>query len=172
MRNLKNNKHAGALYEQRFILECMEYGLHVFSPVEEGLPQDVLVMNKAGKIFNIQVKGTSVKVIEGKRERYRITAGSGSRSKKAIDCDAVDFLAAHINPDVWYIIPCESLKSVSIWLYHGRSSVGCYEEYLNRWDLLTEESGLTETNSDGFLTHSKTSCNDSWTLTRKKTGVN
>ncbi len=163
-RQKSDNKLMGALYEQRFILECMERGLHVFSPVEEGLPQDVLVMNSESRVFNVQIKGTAVEVKKWESSRYRITAGYGSKSKSALDCNAVDILAAHVDPDVWYIIPCEELKAVSVWLYpHANNSAGQYESYLERWDLFTEETSLSQSDPYCLGRDAETPCNDSWT---------
>jgi hypothetical protein len=54
-------KRKGNLYEQKFFSEALERGLEVFVPLGDYLPQDCLVMNTAGKIFKIQIKGTESK---------------------------------------------------------------------------------------------------------------
>ena len=51
-------KRKGSLYEQKFFSEALEHGLEVFVPLGDYLPQDCLVMNSAGKIFKVQIKGT------------------------------------------------------------------------------------------------------------------
>ena len=160
-------KALGALFEQRFVLKCLEHGLHPFSPIEEGLPQDTLVMNQANEVLRVQIKGTKTPIKKWKTDRYRITAGTGNSSKKAIDCDRVDILAAHVDPDIWYIIPCPELSSVSVWLYpYDENSSGQYERFRDRWDLLTRSGEIavtTQTNANRFLGDSEHTSNDSWT---------
>ena len=160
-------KALGTLFEQRFVLKCLEYGLHPFSPIEEGLPQDMLVMNDANKVLRIQIKGTKTAIKKWKTDRYRITAGTGNSSKKAIDCDRIDFVVAHVDPDIWYIVPCPELKSVSMWLYpDAEDSDGQYERFRDRWDLITgygEVTATTQTDANSLLGYSENTCNDSWT---------
>jgi hypothetical protein len=52
-------KRAGNLYEQIFFAEALSKDLEVFTPLGDYLPQDCLVMNKAGKVFKTQIKGTA-----------------------------------------------------------------------------------------------------------------
>lgn len=160
-------KALGTLFEQRFVLKCLEYGLHPFSPIEEGLPQDMLVMNSANEVLRIQIKGTKTAIKKWKTDRYRITAGTGNSSKKAIDCDRIDFVVAHVDPDIWYIVPCPELKSVSMWLYpDAEDSDGQYERFRDRWDLITgygEVTVTTQTDANSLLGYSENTCNDSWT---------
>ena len=54
-------KRAGNLYEQRFFTEALSRGFEVFIPLGDYLPQDAIVMNSAGKLFKVQVKGTEKK---------------------------------------------------------------------------------------------------------------
>ena len=162
-------KALGTLFEQRFVLKCLEHGLHAFSPIEEGLPQDMLVMNPANEVLRVQIKGTKTPVKQWKTDRYKITAGTGNSSKKAIDCDRIDIVVAHVDPDIWYIVPCPELKSVSMWLYPtAENSVGQYERFRDRWDLLTghgEIAVTTQADTHGFLGDTENSCYDSWTET-------
>ena len=110
-------KALGTLFEQRFVLKCLEHGLHPFSPIEEGLPQDLVVMNHANELIRVQIKGTKTPVKQWKTPRYKITAATGKSVKKPIECDRVDIVVCHVDPDAWYIIPCEEVKSVRVWLY-------------------------------------------------------
>ena len=162
-------KALGTLFEQRFVLKCLEHGLHPFSPIEEGLPQDLLVMNPANEVVRVQIKGTKTAVNQWKTPRYKVTAGTGNSSKKAIDCERIDIVVAHVDPDVWYIIPCPALKAVSVWLYpYDENSVGQYERFRDRWDLLTgftEVTVTTQTDSHGFFGDSEHASYDSWTDT-------
>ena len=77
-------KRKGSLYEQKFFSEALQHGLEVFVPLGDYLPQDCLVMNSAGKIFKIQVKGTESKSKDKERGglgRYMVTTSSGSTTK-------------------------------------------------------------------------------------------
>ena len=162
-------KALGTLFEQRFVLKCLEHGLHPFSPIEEGLPQDMLVMNKFNEVLRVQIKGTKTPIKKWKTDRYRITAGTGNSSKKAIDCGRVDVLVAHVDPDIWYIIPCPELSSVSVWLYpYDETSSGQYERFRDRWDFLTGRSEIpvtTEPDSYSLLGDAEHTGNDGWTHT-------
>ena len=57
-------KRRGSLYEQTFFTEALARNLEVFTPLGDYLPQDCLVMNQAGKIFKVQIKGTKDKVFD------------------------------------------------------------------------------------------------------------
>ena len=101
------------------------------------------------------------------RDSYKVTASTGSNVKKIIDCDNVDIMVAHVDPDAWYIIPCTEIKSVRVWLYpFDENSSGQYERFRDRWDLLTgcsEIAVTAQTDSNCFFTDSEHSRNDSWT---------
>ena len=68
-------KRTGNLYEQIFFAEALSKDLEVFTPLGDYLPQDCLMMNKAGKVFKTQIKGTADKVRDsrGGLGRYMIT---------------------------------------------------------------------------------------------------
>ena len=160
-------KALGTLFEQRFVLKCLEHGLHPFSPIEEGLPQDLLVMNQTNDVLRVQIKGTKTPINDLKTPRYKITAATGQSVKRPIDCERIDIVVAHIDPDHWYIIPCDEVKSVRVWLYpFDENSVGQYERFRDRWDFLTgagEITATTQTNSYCFLGDTEHPSNDSWT---------
>ena len=159
-------KQLGTLFEQRFILKCMEYNLHPFSPIEEGLPQDMLVMNQSNQVFKVQVKGTKTPVLQKRTApRYKITAATGSASKLIVNCSRVDLVVAHVDPDIWYIIPCTEVKSVRVWLYpNDKNSSGQYEKFRDRWDLFSSEvTVFTEANTYCFFGDAQNSSDISWT---------
>lgn len=134
-------KRRGSLYEQTFFTEALARNLEVFTPLGDYLPQDCLVMNQAGKIFKVQIKGTRDKVIDKANKgqgRYMVTTASGTSKKMTIDCTKVDILAAYIEAiPTWYIIPClEINQAVRISLYaHNPSSKAKHEKYREAWDL-------------------------------------
>ena len=134
-------KRRGSLYEQTFFTEALSRNLEVFTPLGDYLPQDCLVMNQAGKIFKVQIKGTRDKQTDksnGGLGRYMITTATGRTIKETLDCTKVDILAAYIEAiPTWYIIPClEVNQSVRISLYaHNPLSKAKHEKYREAWDL-------------------------------------
>ena len=134
-------KRRGSLYEQTFFTEALARNLEVFTPLGDYLPQDCLVMNQAGKIFKVQIKGTKDKVIDksnGGLGRYMITTATGRSNKETLDCTKVDILAAYIESiPTWYIIPClEINQCVRISLYaHNPLSKAKHEKFREAWDL-------------------------------------
>ena len=134
-------KRRGSLYEQTFFTEALARNLEVFTPLGDYLPQDCLVMNQAGKIFKVQIKGTKDKVIDkanGGLGRYMITTATGTAKKMTLDCTKVDILAAYVESiPTWYIIPClEINQAIRISLYaHNPKSKAKHEKYREAWDL-------------------------------------
>lgn len=133
-------KRKGSLYEQIFFSEALSRNFEVFTPLGDYLPQDCLVMNQAGRVFKVQVKGTEDKVSDPSRGgmgRYMITTAFGSTGKQTIDPSKVDAIAAYVAAvPTWYIIPTLSLDgAVRISLYpHNEKSKAKHEKYQNHWD--------------------------------------
>ena len=133
-------KNKGTLYEQIFFHEALARNYEVFTPLGDYLPQDCLVMNQAGKIYKVQIKGTADKVADKSRGgmgRYMITTSAGAGCKKTIDPSKVDILAAYVAAvPTWYIIPILSIDSaIRIALYpHNPASKAKHEKYREDWD--------------------------------------
>lgn len=131
-------KRQGTIYEQKFIVECLERGLEPHPTVGDYSAHDLLVSNSSGKVYKVQVKGTSCILGSSHRRdkstpRYRITAGRGAK-KTHIDCSKVDCLACYV-PDMWFIIPCLKLKGTSIWFYPSvTNSKAYYQQFYDNWD--------------------------------------
>ena len=131
----------GSLYEQIFFAEALKHGLEVFPPLGDYLPIDCLVMNSAGRVFKVQIKGTGKVTICPKNKgsgRYKITASCGSLKKQPLDCTKVDVLAAFIEDlELWYLIPCMSLdNALTLGLYPNiPDSKGKHEKFREKWDL-------------------------------------
>ena len=131
----------GSLYEQIFFAEALKHGLEVFPPLGDYLPIDCLVMNSAGRVFKVQIKGTGKVTICPKNKgsgRYKITASCGSLKKQPLDCTKVDVLAAYIEDlELWYLIPCMSLdNALTLGLYPNiPDSKGKHEKFRENWDL-------------------------------------
>jgi len=134
-------KRKGYLYEQKFFSEALGHGLEVFVPLGDYLPQDCLVMNTAGKIFKVQVKGTESKSKDKARGglgRYMVTTSSGTAAKETIDCTKVDVLAAYVEDEnAFYNIPCMELDGAKrIGLYpHNPDSKAKHEKFKDCWDI-------------------------------------
>ena len=134
-------KRKGSLYEQTFFTEALSRNLEVFTPLGDYLPQDCLVMNQAGKIFKVQIKGTKDKQFDKANKglgRYMITTSTGRIKKETLDCTKVDILAAYIESiPTWYIIPCLEINScIRISLYaHNPNSKAKHEKYREAWDI-------------------------------------
>lgn len=138
-----NNKKNGALYEYKFFAAAMDQGLEVFIPAGDHLPQDCHVVNNDGGVLRVQVKGTSVPIVQGASEkspRYRLCTSSQRSIKKPIDVNEVDVLAGYIEPlDVFYIIPSKDLKSVTSWLYpHNPKTKSHFEKFRENWGVFME----------------------------------
>jgi hypothetical protein len=133
-------KSKGTLYEQTFFAEALSRNLHVFSPIGDYLPVDCLIMNDAGKVFKVQIKGTENKTQDPQRTglgRYMITTATGATKKQSIDPSKVDVLAAYVQKvKTWYIIPVLSIDSaLRISLYpHNPKSKAKHERFLEDWD--------------------------------------
>jgi len=133
-------KRTGNLYEQIFFAEALSKDLEVFTPLGDYLPQDCLVMNKAGKVFKTQIKGTADKVRDsrGGLGRYMITCSSGTSKKIRMDCTKVDVIAAYVAAiPTWYLIPCLAIdEALRISLYpHNPQSKAKHEKYREGWDI-------------------------------------
>lgn len=132
-------KRKGSLYEQKYFASALEAGLEVFTPLGDYLPQDCLVMNSAGRIFKIQIKGTESKTKDPNRKgvgRYQITTASGCAGKMSIDCTKVDIVVAYIEElDTFYHIPCieiDGAKRISLYP-HILNSKAKHERFKNNW---------------------------------------
>ncbi len=128
----------GALFEHIFFVEAMKRGLMPFLPMQPRQPQDSVVMNQAGKMYKVQVKGTHTTIVHHGAKRFKIQPVCGNVKKTPIDCTKVDLLVAYIEPeDAFYIIPCLEIENVkSLWFYtHNPNSKAKFEKYRERWDL-------------------------------------
>ena len=132
-------KRKGNLYEQKYFTSALEAGLEVFVPLGDYLPQDCMVMNSAGRVFKVQIKGTETKSKDPQRKgvgRYQITTSSGANGKTTIDCTKVDIVAAYIDElNTFYHIPCIELDGAKrISLYpHIANSRAKHERFKNNW---------------------------------------
>lgn len=110
----------------------------MFVPLGDYLPQDCLLMNPAGKVFKVQIKGTEGKSKEDRTGlgRYMVTTSRGSGDKETIDCTKVDVLVAYVDElNTFYNIPCMELdgaKRISVYP-HNPESKAKHEKYKDNW---------------------------------------
>jgi hypothetical protein len=141
MSGWNDNKRKGTAWEFAFYARALKEGLDVFLPCGDHLPQDCIVVNGAGKVFKVQIKGTSSRAVSShpnsKIERYKVIAAGGSNSKTPIDCTKVDVVACYILPlDLWYLIPCLALNNaVSAWFTPNyEKTKSKFEPFKEGWD--------------------------------------
>lgn len=133
-------KRKGNIYEQLFFTEALSRDLEVFTPLGDYLPQDCLIMNRSGRIFKVQIKGTEDKVSDKSKSglgRYMITTATGSGNRESIDPCKVDLVACYVAAiPTWYVIPTLEIDgAVRISLYpHNPQSKAKHEKYRENWD--------------------------------------
>lgn len=143
-----NNKYIGELAEIEFLKKAYEKGFVVSKPFGDNAKYDYIT-EKNSILKRIQVKSTA----SMQDNRYKITCGSGLGSKKIYNNKEIDVLAAYVfDCNCWYLIPIKNLNSITISLYPNSDDVeyfknNCcrdyylrYEEYRNKWNILTDET--------------------------------
>src|SRR5229473_2644700 len=100
-----DTKHKGELAELEFILKATKKGFPVSKPYGENQRYDVIV-DGGIRTWRVQVKTSSVTRDNGffVRAHRRTRNGSIPYTPKEID-----FLAAVVHEDIWYIIPIKAL---------------------------------------------------------------
>ena len=125
----------------RFRERAMTYGLHVYDPVGDYLPVDVIVQNNAGTLFRVQVRGTEgVKADSHRGRAARISLRCGSGKKKAyLNSSSFDIFAAHVaDHDTWYLVPSSLIAGTrdSMKIYpQVTDSRGQWEKFRDRWSV-------------------------------------
>jgi len=134
-------KRLGYIYEQTFFAEALKHGLEVFCPLGDHLPVDCIVVNSAGKKFNVQIKGSSQASPVEKNNgctRYKFSVTTGRSVKQPLDCTKVDVVAIYCaDIDTWYLIPCMALDGVlTAAVYpHNPNSKAKHEKYRENWEI-------------------------------------
>ena len=109
-------KRLGYIYEQAFFTESLRHGLEVFVPLGDHLPVDCIIVNSAGKKFNVQIKGSSKASPVEKNNgctRYKFSVTTGRATKQPLDCTKVDVVAIYCaDIDTWYLIPCMKKRRI------------------------------------------------------------
>jgi len=134
-------KRLGYIYEQAFFTEALRQGLEVFVPLGDHLPVDCIVVNSAGKKFNVQIKGSQKASPVEKNNgcsRYKFSTTTGRTVKHPLDCTKVDVVAIFCSDiDTWYLIPCMALDgALTVAVYpNNPNSKAKHEKYREAWEL-------------------------------------
>lgn len=135
-----NNKQAGCLYEQMFVVEALSRGFDISMPVGDYSQYDAIIDN-GGKLIRVQIKGTASER-KDRAKAYSITCGMGAKTSKKIRYtdDAYDILAALVLKDgdrFWYIIPRKEVgTNLTLKLFPNPTSQGRWEKFRHGWDLI------------------------------------
>ena len=137
----KMTKRLGYIYEQEFFTRALRQGLEVFTPLGDHLPVDCMIVNSAGKKFNVQIKGSG-KASPSERkngcQRYKFSTTTGRSVKQPLDCTKVDVVAIYCaDIDTWYLIPCMALDgALTVAVYpHNPNSKAKHEKYRENWEI-------------------------------------
>lgn len=137
----KMTKRFGYIYEQEFFTKSLRQGLEVFTPLGDHLPVDCIVVNSAGKKFNVQIKGSG-KASSSERKngcnRYKFSTTTGRSVKHPLDCTKVDVVAIYCaDIDTWYLIPCMAIDgALTVAVYpHNPDSKAKHEKYRENWEI-------------------------------------
>lgn len=131
---MNQNKAAGAYYEAAFRASAMAHHLHIYDPVGDYLPVDVIVQNNGGKLFRVQVRGSRFMSKDG----VRISLRTGGRKKAYLSCSTYDVLAAYVaDYNLWYLVPSSPLDGLNtLKVYpHVEKSRGQWEKFKENWDI-------------------------------------
>ena len=137
----KMTKRFGYIYEQEFFTKSLRQGLEVFTPLGDHLPVDCIVVNSAGKKFNVQIKGSG-KASSSERKngcnRYKFSTTTGRSVKHPLDCTKVDVVAIYCaDIDTWYLLPCMAIDgALTVAVYpHNPDSKAKHEKYRENWEI-------------------------------------
>ena len=133
-----NTKHKGELAELEFILKATKKGFPVAKPYGENQRYDVIVDGGVRRC-RIQVKTSSVTCDNG----FFVRTHRRTRNKCIPYTPAeIDFIAAVVHEDIWYILPIKALAgrlSLHVYPFGSRKTrtVGeHFEKYREAWSLL------------------------------------
>lgn len=126
----------GAMFESLFASEAMRRGLDVAFPSGHHLPFDLIVSNSSGKLFRVQVKGTS----SDQGGFYKFITRRGTGTKKRVDYrNEIDVLVGIVERPgdrVFYVIPSTSLgDQLSLKVRPSFDSSGKYERFKESWEI-------------------------------------
>lgn len=124
------------MFESLFASEAMRRGLDVATPSGHHLPFDLIVSNSSGKLFRVQVKGTSC----DQGGFYKFATRRGTGTKKRVDYrNEIDVLVGIVERPgdrVFYIIPSSNLgDQLSLKVRPKPTSKGKFEKYRGAWEL-------------------------------------
>ena len=121
----------GASSELLFRYECTKRDIVPSIPDTDIMGYDVIVHCKHN-LYKVQIKSTRY----ARNASYKINCGKNKYSNDNYTKNHADFFAMHIVPrNIWYIIPVEEIKVVSINLFPDDINNKFYK-YKSAWHLL------------------------------------
>lgn len=137
---MSDNKRAGTLYEQMFVVEALSRGLDISVPVGDYSQYDAIIDN-GSSLVRCQVKGTASER-KDRSGAFSISCGMGNKTsqKSRYKDTAYDLLVALVlkgGDRFWYIIPRSAVGSnLTLKLFPNPTSQGKWEKYRHGWDLI------------------------------------
>jgi hypothetical protein len=109
-------------------------GFIVSKPFGEDARYD-FVVDRKGKLYRVQVKGTNA-AVNAKGDRYKLFSAYGCKPQKNYCANDIDYIAGYIAPlNLWYIIPVSAIgtsKSINIF----PNDPNCqFAKYKSLWDM-------------------------------------
>ena len=120
---------AGAMFENLFASEALRRNLDVSRPDHHLLPFDLIVSNTKGKLFRVQVKGTST-FSRGGGFSFTTRRGFGS------EIDLFVGIVERPGDRIFYIIPSDKLSETAscVRVFPTPKSKAKFEKYRNAWE--------------------------------------
>ena len=130
----------GAMFESLFASEAMRRGLDVATPSGHHLPFDLIVSNRDGKLFRVQVKGTSCDQGAG---AYKFTTRRGGNNLKRvnykIEIDVLVGIVEKPGERIFYIIPNNVLGTQKqLKVRPSVASRAKYEKFREAWEIFDQ----------------------------------
>lgn len=129
----------GAMFENLFASEAFRRGLDVSRPDHHSIPFDLIVSNQDGKLFRVQVKGTSSKRDSG-FGFSTASRNSGQKERKAMKRRNLDVFVGIVElpgERIFYIIPSEEIEKgrTTLRVFPKYNSKAKYERFRNAWSV-------------------------------------
>ena len=134
---MKNSKTKGELGEKIAMTELAKYGLDIAIPLSDNLPIDLIVMNKKGKLFKVQVKSST----EGKFEESIIFSCRTSNwwkkeNKKYNQKDFDVFIGCDLNDYSLYLFKSSEVA--------GRNAITLRKKVLYKSQIPADKYAISE----------------------------
>lgn len=126
-------KELGGLGEMLFCTEAIRRGFIVSKPLIDTRKYDVVIDNRQGGLFRIQIKSTAKPdAMDGS---YKFNISSGRDKKVKYTPDDIDFIVCvSADKGLFFVMPAEEIRGrLTIRMYPDKPSSATYN-YLGAWD--------------------------------------